>query len=133
MNQHGGDPTHRSDDDPREAELRRLFAARERRDEASAPGFERLLSRPAGVRHGRRWLAPAAWAAAALIALVALGIVWRAQPGAAPSRALAAPDQSALATWRAPTDFLLAVPGGELLDSTPTFPDPNLPALPRGS
>lgn len=131
MNPHGGDPTNRPADDPREAELRRLFATRERRDEALAPRLERLLSRPAGARSGRWWQVPAA--AALLLALVVLGIVWRAHSGAAPSRALAAPDQPTLATWKAPTDFLLAVPGGELLDSTPAFPDPNLPALPSGS
>lgn len=133
MNPHGGNPTNRPDDDPREAELRRTFAARKRRDEDAAPGFERLLSRPAGARSGRWWQAPPAWAAAALLlALIALGIVWRVQPGAAP-RALAIPGQPTLATWKAPTDFLLNVPGGELLNSTPRFPDPNLPALPSGT
>jgi hypothetical protein len=127
MNPHGGDP--------REAELRELFAERERRDEAASPSYERVVHRPAGApRNGRRRLAPAAWAltGALLLALVALEIVWRAHPGSVPSPALS-PDQPTLATWKAPTDFLLSVPGGELLDSTPAFPDPDLPALPSGS
>jgi hypothetical protein len=109
-------------DDPREAELHQLFAARERRDEAAAPGFERLLGRPARARVGR-W----SWAAAAalLLVLIAVGIVWRARSSETPPRTAAIPAQPTLATWKAPTDFLLNVPGGELLNSTPRFPDPS--------
>ncbi len=29
-----------------------------------------------------------------------------------------------LEVWKAPTDFLLRTPGGELLDSTPAVPEP---------
>jgi hypothetical protein len=109
-------------DDPNKAELRQLFAARQRRDEDAAPGFERLLRRPARARVGR-W----SWAAAAalLLILIAGGIVWRARFGETPPRTAAIPGQPTLATWKAPTDFLLNVPGGELLSSTPRFPDPS--------
>ena len=105
-------------DDPRETELRRLFAERQRRDEAASPSYERVVLRPARVRHGRRRLALASCAVGVL--LLTLLAVWRERPGAP---ALPTPDQPTLATWKAPTDFLLAVPGGELLDSTPSFPD----------
>jgi len=106
-----------SNDDPREEELRRLFAARQRREEAAAPSYERVIHRPARVRHGRRRLA-----LASCVLLLALLVVWRGRPEAPK---LAAPDQPTITTWKAPTDFLLAVPGGELLNSIPTFPDPD--------
>jgi len=100
-------------DDPHETELRRLFAERQRRDEAASPTYERVVLRPARARHGRRRLALASCAAGIL--LLTLLAVWRDRPGVAPA--------PALSTWKAPTDFLLAVPGSELLNSTPTFPD----------
>ncbi|HEX3528508.1 MAG TPA: hypothetical protein VH988_15695 [Thermoanaerobaculia bacterium] len=100
-------------DDSRETELRRLFAERERRDEAASPSYERVVHRPARARQGRRRLALAACAAGVL--LLTLLAVWRERPGVAP--------EPALSTWKAPTDFLLAVPGNELLNSTPSFPD----------
>ena len=100
-------------DDPHETELRRLFAERERRDEAAAPSYERVVHRPARARHGRRRLALASCAAGVL--LLTLLAVWRGRSGVAP--------EPALSTWKAPTDFLLAVPGNELLNSTPSFPD----------
>jgi hypothetical protein len=107
-----------------EAALQRLFTERERRDEAASPRYERIVRRPARAASGRRWVP--ATVGIFLLALVVLGIVWRHhQP--APSPALS-PDRPTLTTWKAPTDFLLAVPGGELLDSTPAFPDPNLPS-----
>jgi hypothetical protein len=106
------------DGDRDEAALQRLFSARERRDEAAAPGYERVVHRPARGGAGG-WRVPAT---AGVLLLIALGIVWMRQP--APSPALP-PSGSTLATWKAPTDFLLTVPGGELLDSTPAFPDPS--------
>jgi hypothetical protein len=111
-------------DDPEETELRRLFAERQRRDESAAPSYERVLHRPARARHGRRRLALASCAAGVL--LLVLLAVWKHRPEA---QDLATPDPSTLTTWKAPTDFLLAVPGGELLNSTPTFPDPDLRRL----
>jgi hypothetical protein len=116
-------------DDPHETALRRLFAAREQRDEAAAPGYEQRTKRPARAR-SKRWRrvsAPwAPWAAATLLFLaLGVGIVWKVRSGADPSR-VPADDSPTLETWKPPTDFLLAVPGGELLDSTPAFPDPDL-------
>jgi hypothetical protein len=107
-------------DDPDEEKLRRLFAERRRRDEAAAPSYERVLHRPARAYHGRRRLALASCAACVFV--LALLFVWRVPPEAPK---LMTPDSSTLTTWKAPTDFLLAVPGGELLNSIPTFPDPD--------
>jgi hypothetical protein len=129
MNSQNGDPRNRPDDDVREAELRRLFAERRQRDEAASPGYERLRNRPARARGGR-WWTPVPWAGALLLLAVVLAVVWRL--GSAPPR-VPPGGRPTIETWKAPTDFLLAVPGGELLDSTPTFPDPNLPTLQGGS
>jgi hypothetical protein len=107
-------------DDPREANLHQLFAARQRRDEEAAPGFERLLRRPARIARASRWSSAAA--AALLLMLIAVGIVWRVRTG---RQSLESSEHPTLATWKAPTDFLLDVPGSELLSSTPRFPDPN--------
>lgn len=106
------------DGDRDEAALQRLFSARESRDEAAAPGFERVVQRPLRVRGGRR--IPAV-AGVLLLAIAVAGIVWKLHPGPAQTQSLKPPT---LASWKAPTDFLLAVPGGELIDSTPAFPDP---------
>jgi len=106
------------DGDPHEQALTELFAARERRDEAASPGFARVLRRPVhGARGagGRRWTLAAV--GALLLALAVFGIVSMRHPAPAPT----------LADWKAPTDFLLDVPGGDLLDSTPAFPSRNLP------
>jgi len=107
--------------DQDEAAFRQLFTERERRDEAASPSYERVVRRPA--RAARGWWRVPATVGIFLLAL-AVGILWWRQPTAL------SPEQPTLATWKAPTDFLLAVPGGELLDSTPAFPDPNLPASP---
>ena len=109
----------RNDDDP----LDGLFAAREHRDEAASPSFERVLRRPVRDVRGAagRWWRPAA-VGALLLALAVFGIVRSRHPEPVPT----------LADWKAPTDFLLNVPGGELLDSTPAFPSRNLP-LPTDS
>lgn len=116
------------DTDPDEAALQQLFTERERRDEAASPGYEWMVRRPARAAGRRRWVP--ATVGFLFFALVALGIVWRLRPAPAPSLS---PDQPTLTTWKAPTDFLLAVPGGELLDSTPAFPSHNLPVSPGRS
>jgi ferric-dicitrate binding protein FerR (iron transport regulator) len=100
-------------DDSHETELRRLFAERERRDEAAAPSYERVVARPERKRRGRRRLALAACVAG--VVLLAMLAVWKDRSEVAPA--------PTLSTWKAPTDFLLAVPGGELLNSTPNLPD----------
>lgn len=99
------------DDDLHETELRRLFAERQRRDEAASPGYERVIHGQARVRGGGRRLVLAACAAAGFVLVVLLTV-------------FSTPDQPTLSTWKAPTDFLLDVPGGALLNSTPAFPDP---------
>ncbi|HEY0556910.1 MAG TPA: hypothetical protein VGG20_21815 [Thermoanaerobaculia bacterium] len=110
------------DGDRDEAALQRLFSARESRDEAAAPGFERVVQRP--LRAGGGWRMIPAAAGVLLLAIVAAGILWKLHSGPAPSRSPRSLEPSTLASWKAPTDFLLAVPGGELIDSTPAFPDP---------
>ncbi len=117
-------------DDPKEAELRRLFAERQQRDEAAAPRYEQRTKRTTRART-ERWrrlsarLAPWAAATVLLLALVVVEIVWKVRSVADPSR-FPADDVPTFETWKPPTDFLLAIPGGEMLDSTPSFPDPNL-------
>jgi hypothetical protein len=134
MNPRGNDSSDSSD----AAALQRLFSERQRRDEAAAPGFERVVHRPARGAGAGGWRRVPASAGLLLLALVlaVAGIVWRQLPGPAPLPAASA-DRPTLAsgsaTWKAPTDFLLAVPGRELLDSTPSFPDPQIPAPPSGS
>jgi hypothetical protein len=109
------------DSDPDESVLQRLFTARGQRDEAASPGFARVLRRPARAgAGGSRWVP--ATVGILLLALAVSGIVGRRHPEPAPT----------LANWKAPTDFLLNVPGGELLDSTPAFPSRSLP-LPAAS
>lgn len=112
--------------DPDEEALHQFFTERERRDEAASPSYEQVIRRPARAARGRRWVP--ATVGFLLLGLVALGIAWRLRP--APSLS---PEPPSLTAWKAPTDFLLAVPGGELLDSTPAFPDPKLPTPPSGS
>jgi hypothetical protein len=114
--------------DSDETSLHRLFAERERRDEATSPSYERVIRRPAPAVSGRRWVP--ATVGIFLLALAAVGILWLRHPAPSPSLS---PERPTLTTWKAPTDFLLAVPGGELLDSTPAFPDLNLPASPGRS
>jgi hypothetical protein len=63
------------------------------------------------MRGGRRRLALASCAAAGVLLLALLAV-------------FSTPEQPRLSTWKAPTDFLLDVPGGALLNSTPAFPDP---------
>ena len=106
------------DDDPLAPSLDELFAARERRDEAASPSFARVLRRPARGAGGWQWVP--ATVGLLLLALIVFGIIgrrWHPAPEPVPT----------LADWKAPTDFLLNVPGGELLDSTPSFPSRDLP------
>ncbi len=108
------------DGDPDEAALQRLFSARESRDEAAAPGFERVVQRPLRAGGGRR--IPAA--AGVLLLAIVVGVLWKLHSGPTPSRSPRSLEGPTLASWKAPTDFLLTVPGGELINSTPAFPDP---------
>jgi hypothetical protein len=119
------------DDDP---DLQRLFAARRRRDESGAPPFQRVL-RPVfqrAAREGKRRRRRTALRPAIAVALCALCLlaVWAARRWRGP---LGVPGATlpTLEAWRAPTDFLLAVPGKAILDSTPSLSDSRLPAAPN--
>jgi hypothetical protein len=135
-------------------DLRRRFAALRRAEAPHAPDFERLLSRPVAPRPPRA-AARAGLAALAAVLVAALGLtLYRSAPRPvvppaarepAPAAAPTPADLPSLARWRAPTDFLLATPGRELLYTLPRIgvatpavtdssrsPDPTAPASPSG-
>jgi hypothetical protein len=94
--------------------LREHFARLRRAEQASTPGFERILAL-AGHRSSR--ISPAlAMAASVALAAVALVIVRLPSPHRSPTIEAVAP---MLADWHSPTDFLLDTPGRELLDTIP--------------
>jgi len=96
-------------------DLRKRFAALRRGDEAQAPPFAiREGERGGGWATGRLFVAAACFAAA--IALV----LWL-RPVFAPPRLAPAEPAVSITEWKAPTDFLLDTPGGELLRSVPVF------------
>lgn len=74
------------------------------------PPLHAILSRGRRGSPRRRWLAIPALAAVAL----AVVLLWPRRPPP-PGLALGG------AVWTAPTDFLLDLPGGELLRETPRF------------
>jgi hypothetical protein len=84
------------------AELRRVEAER-------APQFERLWY----VDPARSRLRVGPFPRLALAALLLLVVVLALVP------MLRRPPQPSITAWKAPTDFLLATPGRELLHSTP--------------
>ncbi len=97
-----------------DSRLRECFASLRRAEEATTPGFERIMGRTRlEVRVGFRGLA-----AAASIVLVALTgmIFWVSHRHPSPTQHAAAP---MLADWRSPTDFLLKTPGQDLLHTVP--------------
>jgi len=94
-------------------QLRKGFEALRREDAACTPPFEATAAaaraRQATVpRHRALTLA----AAAAVVAVVVVSI-WRERDGVRPQIDLAT------VRWHAPTDFLLKLPGDELLRSVP--------------
>jgi hypothetical protein len=98
-------------DDPH---LRQRFEALRREDAAGTPPFRATV---AAARAGQA-AAPgrrALWLAAVLVAVVAVVVVstWREQDGVRVEIDLAT------VRWHAPTDFLLKLPGDELLRSVP--------------
>ena len=107
-----------------DSDLRDRFRALRREDAAAAPPFDATLTaararRVAPPRRPRGWLA----AAAVAVAGVAVALL------------LTRPDRHGrtidLATvrWEGPTDFLLVLPGDELLRSIPRFGRMNLSSL----
>lgn len=97
-------------------DLGERFAAWRREEETGAPRFERVWPRAAGS-HARRagpWLV----AAAAGLSLAAFFLL-RVAPRAEPRVPLVS-----ITGWKAPTDFLLQVPGREILNSVPRLGQP---------
>jgi hypothetical protein len=94
--------------------LRQRFEALRREDAAATPPFRATVAaaraRPAAAS-GRRAL----WLAAVLVAVVGVVVVstWRERDGVRLEVDLAT------VRWHAPTDFLLKLPGDELLRSVP--------------
>ena len=95
--------------------LRELFARLKREDRAHTPSFRTPVRR---VRTRSVWVPRVAIAAA--IALVAIVL---ARPDR-PSSSVSVVDLGA-ATWRSPTDFLLATPGSDLMRTVPSFGSPD--------
>jgi hypothetical protein len=96
-----------------ETDLKELFGDLRRETAARMPSFRATLAaagrRPAAPRHRALWLG----AAVAVSALLVFHFARRGQPGARMAIDLAS------ARWHAPTDFLLALPGEELLRTVP--------------
>ena len=112
-----------------DALLRAAFAELQRHEEAEVPVLGDLLARtPAGEPASERGVHAALLSlrtarrlgAAALAVCVAagLGVWWSGAGDRDRSR-----EVPALASWIAPTDFLLDTPSSELLRSTPTIPE----------
>lgn len=113
-------------------ELLRLLTEQRLADEASAPGFRKILAR-ARADEGSRALAPRApegrWAwraavaaAASLAIATGLSLLLRAPEPRPTSNA------ATLGAWKAPSDVLLQTPGAELLGRLPIL----LPSIPDG-
>ena len=94
-----------------ENELREQFAALRREESAGAPEFRRMLAaartRPRSGRRDIGFLAAAALVLIALVAILRMGHGHRMPVDLAGVRV------------RTPTDFLLQVPGAELLRTVP--------------
>jgi hypothetical protein len=110
-------------DDARDSTVGRRFRALREEDAGGAPPFgptlDRAYARRAPARRGRRIaLGAAALIAAALVLLVART---HRPPAAIDLAAVRLPT---------PTDFLLQLPGAELLRSVPQFGGPHLPNAP---
>jgi hypothetical protein len=99
-----------------ESEFRSRFAQLRVVDRERAPSFAQTYGRARARRSGHPTLRvrPLVIGAAAA---VAIGAVWIARVRSFPPSAVA----PAIATWRAPTDVLLRIPGSELLGAMPAL------------
>lgn len=95
--------------EPDDNELRERFAGLRREDRAAVPAFRRSLA-AVRVRPNRRGLG---FAAAAMLAVVALVVMLTVRTRHR------SPVDIAGVRVRAPTDFLLKLPGAELLRTVP--------------
>jgi hypothetical protein len=114
--------------DQEENRIRELMAGLRQRDEAQAPDFAKVwgaaVTRAKFERGRRYFVGVTAMAASIALLAVIMGRVFREeQPTAHPSRAPSAlgadlPWESAvlICEWHSPTDFLLRLPGEQLLE-----------------
>jgi hypothetical protein len=101
-------------------DLRARFAALRRQDAARTPGFTQVLQRTRRAFITRTSVLAAT--ACLLIAVIAVSLIWISQNRSPPAPPNAAPS---LADWRAPTDFLLNIPGQVLLRTVPRIGEPS--------
>jgi hypothetical protein len=105
--------------DDRDQDLKQRFGALRRAAAAASPSFQATVAKAragAGRERRRRWLPVAA--ALGLSAAVALLLMRRH-----PLEPYVAIDPATV-RWRAPTDFLLTLPGDELLRRVPRLGQP---------
>lgn len=112
--------------EPDDAELREQFQRLKRQDEGMAPSFssqwDELNPR---ARTYRGWTLNYRLAGAALAILLLAGILLAIHNRG--QARLAKPPEATLAElsgWRAPTDWLLRTPGGQLLQTVPRLGEP---------
>lgn len=106
-----------------DSDLRELFSRLRQEEAEGAPAFAELRQAlPARRRAPLRVGLLAAVALAGVVLAVRLGLE-RPEPAPIPT------DMLSVTTWKAPTDFLLATPGREVLSTVPRFGG-DLPTLP---
>ena len=118
----------------RDDDLRRAFGALDRTLRASAPSFAELTNAAALTSARRRHLGRrASLLIAAVVIPVFFAVRTRPAPGVDFERfsAVTGLDPGAV-SWQAPSDFLLSVPGADLLKTVPTI-DVHVPAIPNDS
>jgi hypothetical protein len=99
---------------PGDDDLRSLFEAARKADEAAAPPFRRVLARRPASRSSILRVALAAAAFAALLAASLAILLARREPQPAVR----------IAEWKSPTDFLLEAPYPDLLGTSPALIPP---------
>lgn len=119
--------------DQHERELRDAFGALHRDVQASAPQFADLASAPALASARRRRRVGQAAVVMSILILVLVALPLRSSPGFDFERftTLTGIDPGSV-TWQAPSDFLLDVPGHDLLQAVPTV-DVHIPSVPIDS
>ena len=103
-----------------ETELRERFARLRQEEGSAAPEFGALLRRPVPPRGRSPRLARLVFAAAAVVAVIVIGVSRSRRP--APEYGV---DLSSTG-WRGPTDFLLVLPEDETLRTVPRLGEMDL-------